>query len=186
MLRLADRLPEDGKIDAVYIAGMGLTYNKQRLTVLNMACLEEAINWMHNGAKNLIFAGCYGGVVMERELSLRRGLATDQGVSEDAIHEIRGIVDTKDELSKCASKLNELDAKNVLLISDVYHMPRFCRWARLIMPDVEIFNKSVRPSAYEFVWEESLFKTLWTGIKPLWILWNVLLYYATPIFVRKS
>lgn len=78
---------------------------------MNEACLEEAIRWMRNGVRNLIFAACYNGVVMERELTLRRELAIERGVSGNALHEMRGIVNTKDELSKWAFKLNELGAK---------------------------------------------------------------------------
>jgi len=36
-----------------------------------------------------------------------------------------------------------------------------------------------------FAWEPSPIKTIRSGIKPLWILWNILLYIATPFLLRK-
>ena len=183
MLRLADRLPENVSADAVYVPGLCLTYDKQRLTALNKACMEEAIRQIQTGARHLVFSGCYEGEVLEKELAMRRELANSGGVG--CPKEINGIVNTDDELTKLALVLNKLGASSVLLVSDEYHMPRLVRWARLRLPGVEIFHTSVRPSVYEFTWEPSLIKVIRSGIKPLWILWNVLLYMATPLLLRK-
>ncbi|MFY9493297.1 MAG: ElyC/SanA/YdcF family protein [Minisyncoccia bacterium] len=182
MLRLADRLPHN-VVDAIYVPGLCLTYNKQRLTALNRACMEEAIQQMQTGAKHLVFSGCYDGEVLERELALRRELTSVSRVR--SIKEISGIVNTDDELTKLAPVLSTLDARSVLLISDEYHMPRLVRWAQLRLPGVEIFHISVRPPAYEFTWEPSLIKVIRSGIKPLWIMWNLLLYMATPLLLHK-
>lgn len=182
MLRLADHLPRNG-VDAIYVPGLCLTYDKQRLTALNRACMEEAIQQMQAGVKHLVFSGCYDGEVLEQELALRRKLASSGGV--ESIKEISGIVNTDNELTKLALVLNTLEAKSVLLVSDEYHMPRLVRWARLRLPGVEIFHMSVRPPAYEFTWEPSLIKVIRSGIKPLWILWNLLLYMATPLLLHK-
>ena len=183
MLRLADRLPCNVSVDAIYVPGFCLTYNKQRLTVLNRVCMEKATQQMQSGSRHLVFSGCYDGEVLEQELTLRHKLANDSGVR--SVKKIRGIVNTEDELIKLALILNTLDARSVLLVSDEYHMPRLVRWARLRLSGVEIFHISVRPPTYEFTWEPSLIKVIRSGIKPLWILWNVLLYLATPLLLRK-
>lgn len=185
MLRLADYLPRNVSVDAIYVPGFGLTYDKRRLTALNRACMEKAIQQMQDGTKYFIFSGCYSGKALKRELTLRRGLANDGGISNKVILEIGGVVDTEDELSKLASVLNTFGAKNVLLVSDEYHMPRLVRWARLLLPGIEIFHLSVRPPAYEFAWEPNPLKVIRSGIKPLWILWNLLLYLVTPILLKN-
>ncbi|TSC91504.1 MAG: hypothetical protein CEN90_302 [Parcubacteria group bacterium Licking1014_17] len=183
MLRLKDCLPRGGSVDAIYVPGLCLAYDKQRLTVLNRACMEKAIQQMQAGAKHLVFSGCYGGEVLERELTLRRELARSGGVRN--AKEISGIVDTDDELTKLALVLNELGARSVILVSDEYHIPRLVRWAQIKLPGVEIFHISVRAPAYEFTWEPSMIKVVRSGIKPLWILWNVLLYMATSLLLHK-
>ncbi|MBI4215197.1 MAG: YdcF family protein [Parcubacteria group bacterium] len=180
---MADRLPYNGSVDAIYVPGLCLTHDKQRLTALNIACMEGAIQQMQAGAKHFVFSGCYDGEVLERELTLRRKLANSGRVR--SVKEISGIVNTEDELTKLASMLNALDAKSVLLVSDEYHMPRLVLWTQLYLTGIEIFHMSVRPPAYEFTWEPSLIKVIRSGIKPLWILWNVLLYMATPFLLRK-
>lgn len=183
MLRIADNLPRDG-IDAIYVPGLGLTYDKSRLTTLNTASMEEAIK-LTKGKTKLVISGCYDGEIMKKELAWRLEIAKRGGIGADSIEKIEGIINTKDELSKLSKVLRRIGAKNVLLISDEYHMPRLVRWSKLILGDIKIFNKSVRPSSYDFVCEPNLVKVIRSGIKPLWILWNVLLYFATPIFVRK-
>lgn len=183
MLLIADSLPRDA-IDAIYVPGLGLTYDKNRLTTLNRVCMEEAVK-LTTGKTKLIISGCYDGEIMEKELAWRLEIAEKSGISDDSIEKIEGIVNTEDELSKLAKVLCRIGVKNVLLISDEYHMPRLVRWSKLRLVDVEIFNKSVRPSSYDFVYEPNLIKVIRSGIKPLWILWNVLLYFATPIFIRK-
>ena len=145
--------------------------------------MKKVIQQMRAGAKQLVFSGCYGGEALERELALRRELANSGGIKN--VKEITGVVNTNDELTKLALVLNAIDAKNVLLVSDEYHMPRLVRWAQLRLPGIDIFHMSIRPSAYEFNWEPSLIKVIRSGIKPLWILWNVLLYMATPLLLRK-
>jgi len=186
MLRLRDHLPEDRSVDAVYAPGHCLTYDKQRLTAMNAACLEAAIRQMREGrAKCLVFSACYSGQVLARELALRRQMAVEGGLSGEAVREISGIVDTRDELAKLAFVLKALGAKSVLLVSDEYHLPRLVRWARLLLPGIRIFHMSVRPRVYEFTWEPSLVKTIRAGVKPLWILWNVLFYLGTPLVLRK-
>ena len=184
MLRLADRLPCNWSVDAIYVPGFCLTYNKQRLTALNKACMQEAIRQMQGGAKYFIFSGCYSGKVLERELTLRRELAGKAGFGGDTIQEISGITSTYNEITKLAPMLNTLNVKSLLLVSDKYHIPRLVRLARLRLPAVEIFHVSVQPPAYEFAWEPNLIKTIRSGIKPLWILWNVLLYIATFLLRR--
>ncbi|MBI4160578.1 MAG: YdcF family protein [Candidatus Yanofskybacteria bacterium] len=184
MLRLTDRLPESGGVDAIYVPGLGLVYNRTRLTALNRVCMEEAVRTIKGGTK-LIISGCYGGEVMEKELALRWEIVRKARISSGLVREIRGIASTDDELIKLARVLDSINAKSLLLISDEYHMPRLVRWAALRLEGIEIFNKSVRPPSYDFVCEPSLIKVIRSGVKPLWILWNMILYYATPLFIRK-
>lgn len=183
MLRLANRLPINKNVDAIYVPGLCLTYNKQRLTALNKACMKEAIQQMQSSIRYFIISGCYSDEVSRRELALRQKFAKKVGISK--IKKINGILNTNDELIKLLLLLNTLGAKSVLLVSDEYHMPRLVRWAHLRLPNIEIFHISIQPPTYEFAWEPNLIKVIRSGIKPLWILWNVLLYVATPLLLRK-
>jgi uncharacterized SAM-binding protein YcdF (DUF218 family) len=186
MLRIADRLPDELSVDAVYVPGLCLTRDRTRLTLLNEAAMREAVGDARSmGARYLLYAGCYGGPEMERELSLRRRLANAGGVPDERIREIREIADTREELCRLAIELEVLGAESVLLVTDEYHMPRVARWASAILPDnVEVFHRSVRAPKYEYTWEPSRIKSFRFGVKPLWIAWNVLLYWATPILLR--
>jgi len=186
MLRIADRLPVDESVDAVYVPGLCLTRDGTRLTVLNEAAMRDAVAHARcMGARHLLYAGCYSGPEMERELSLRRRLANAGGMADEEIREIREIADTREELCRLAVELEDLGAKSVLLVTDEYHMPRVARWANALLPDdVEVFHRSVRAPRYEYTWEPSWIKSFRFGVKPLWIAWNVLLYWATPILVN--
>jgi uncharacterized SAM-binding protein YcdF (DUF218 family) len=184
MLRMADRLPANGVVDAIYVPGFCLKRDKKGLTALNTVCMEEALRQMRScHAKHLIISGCYDGDVMEEELRLRRDMANRFGFGSQ-VHELRGITNTDDELQKLRFALKSLGAYDVLFVSDQYHMPRLVRWAERRLPETWLFHVSVRPESYDFAYEPSLIKTLRSGIKPLWILWNVLLYFATPLLLR--
>ncbi len=183
MLRLANRLPQEGNADAIYVPGLCVTYDRQRLTSLNSACMEEAMRYMRRGVKHLVFSGAYSGRALKQELVLRRKIVEKNCVRSDAVREIHGIVDTYDELTKLALVLKELGAKSVLFVSDEYHMPRLVLWARSQLRGIELFHVSVRPSAYEFPWEPNLLKVFRFGVRPLWILWNVLFYILTPLLL---
>ncbi len=188
MLRIADRLPDNVAVDAVYVPGLCLTRDASRLTVLNQAAMQEAARDTRTmGAKCLLYAGCYGGPEMELELSLRRQLANAGGVADEQIRQIREIGDTRQELYRLAAEIDDLGARSVLLVTDEYHMPRVVRWAKALLPDnVEIYHRSVRAPRYEYTWEPSLVKSVRFGIKPLWIVWNVLFYWATPLLLRSA
>src|SRR3989344_4838058 len=190
-LRLPDRLPLDRSADALYVPGLCLTHDKRRLTATNVACMKRAASLVvgpyrtgPSKAECLIFSGCYNGEPLKHELALRRKLAEECGIKKEIIVEIRGIKDTKDELKKLSQVLRVLGARSVLFVTDEYHMPRLVRWARLLMPGVKIFHVSVQSIVYEFAWEPEWYKVTRSGIRPLWILWNVLLYFLTPFFVK--
>jgi len=186
LLRISDRLPDRRTVDTVYVPGLCLTRDGTRLTLLNEAAMREAVGDARTlGARYLLYAGCYGGPEMERELSLRRRLANAGGVPDERIREIREIADTREELCRLAIELEVLGATSVLLVTDEYHMPRVARWANALLPDnVEVFHRSVRAPKYEYTCEPSRIKSFRFGVKPLWIAWNVLLYWATPILLE--
>lgn len=184
MLRIADRLPANGVVDAIYVPGLCLKRDKKGLTDLNAKCMEQALHQMRScKAKHLIISGCYDGHVMEEELRLRRQMAEKVGLG-DRVRELRGIINTDDELQKLRSVLKDLNAYDILFVSDQYHMPRLLRWATRRLSTTKLFNVSVRPASYDFAYEPSVIKMVRSGIKPLWILWNVLLYLATPLLLR--
>lgn len=191
MFRLKDRLSPVGVIaDALYVPGFCLTLDRKRLTNQNSMCMTEAIRHMNDGrAKYLIFSGCYSGKDMERELFLRRRMSAQGGVSTSAIREIAGILDTRDELVKLRNVLDALGAKSVMFVSDEWHMPRLVRWARILLPNMNIYHKSIRPARYEFTSDPGIagvVKTIRVRFKLLWVLWNMIFYYATPLLVKRE
>ena len=177
------RLPDDvpAKADVIYVPGFALTYDQTRLTALNRAVTEEAARLMQSGrAQYVVISGCYGPSESSLELRLRTNILRLYGIGPEKVRGLNGIVSTHDEFRKLGRVLDELRAKSLLIVSDEWHIPRAVRWAEVLLHGVEIHNKSVRAPRYEFTWETTTLtgriKSLRSGIKPLWILWNFLLY----------
>lgn len=195
-LRLPDLLPQVGEdriVGAIYAPAFCLTHDQSRLTDLNHACVELGASQICQGrARILVISGAYRGPVMEKELLLRERLAESRGVPREKILKIREIIDTRDELMKLAAVLRELDSHSVMFVSDEYHMPRLIRWAKELLPGIRIYHVSIRRPRYERAYEPASFKllgfakSLRSGSRPLWIIWQVIFYFATPLLLRKA
>ena len=186
IVRLIDNPPINVALDAIFIPSLGITNDKERLVAMNKGCMEEATRFDSGNTKYFIYSGSYEGDVMQQELNLRHEIAVSSGIPKDRIYEIRAVTSTKDELEKLNLESKKLDIKNILFISDRYHMPRLVRWGRLILPEINIFYKSVSNTKYEFAWESNIIKLISSGIKPLWILWNMAGYIITPLLFRRK
>ncbi len=193
-LCVKDRCPPttDGRwvVGATYVPGLCLERTRTALCGMNVNCMIRAASQMHEGIARFIYSGCYGGEEMMKELHLRHAIATGWRVPENKIWEIHGITDTRDELMKLLAVLKGAGVTSVLLVSDEYHMPRLVRWAKILLPGIEVYHISVHTERYRRTWESTglmgWVKSVRAGFRPLWIGWNLTMNLATPILLRKE
>jgi uncharacterized SAM-binding protein YcdF (DUF218 family) len=116
-------------------------------------------------------------------------LAIASGILYENIHLLENVTDTYDETKKAELILKKIKGHSIILTADLYHMPRLVRAMKALLPSgITLHKKHIHCPAndYEMAAEPSIIKSLRAGFKDLWILWNLLLYCATPLILKMA
>ncbi len=181
-LAVPDCLPRH-EVDIVYVPAYGLVWNKSRLTAINTACVKAAV--CQAGKKSKVVFSCAYPILEDLEGNARKSLAIASGLDENRIILFKDIGNSYEEVLKLLEIYGNLEAKNILIVAERFHLPRVISSLRLMKPDVQLYWLSIS-APFEIAREPSVIKSVRMGFKILWILWNVLLYPLTPYFLKSA
>lgn len=152
-----------------------------RLTAMNKACFRQGIQLLHEGrAPRFIFSNAKFSP-SELEVSLKRAILREEGISDRAALALAAVEDTSDEVMKARAVLQGLGAKSVIVVANQHHMRRVLRWFRLLAPDLSLFYVSVACGKYERQRHPWLAWRVVLGSESLWALWNLIFYLLIPV-----
>lgn len=172
--------------DAIFVPSYCLKRGGSRLTKLSELCVNEAILLVSAGkADHIIFSNAYK--FWRKEAGIKRTLAIEGGVNPENIHLLEEVTDTYDEAKKAGLVLEKIGGHTMILAAELYHMPRLIRAMTALLPGVTLYEKHIYCSSsdYEMAAEPSIIKSVRAGFRDLWILWNLLLYCATPLILKR-
>lgn len=179
---IPDQIPQ--KSDAICCPSYGLYWNKTRLTEQGRSCVIRLARLYNQGRAPLaIFSNAYE-EYWRVEAKIKNRLAVDLGIPERAIVHLEAMNNTYDEASYTRTVMRQRSAKSLILVADRWHMKRALDAFRRTIPEAKIYPASVRPDYYEVAREPSLIKSIRSGFKVLWILWNIIFFYLNPLLIK--
>ena len=179
-----DKLPE--RADVVYCPSYCLTRDFTRLTEMSAVTAAKAIELVKRGAaEHLVFTAAYCHV-WRREADLKLEFALRAGIKAENIFIVPEITSTFDAVQKARKVLKNLEVSSLIMVAEQYHMRRSLDIMNLFLPEIRVYPVSVRCPRYEFSAEPSFVKSVRTGFKSSWILWNIAAYLRYGSFRNKA
>lgn len=121
----------------------------------------------------------------EHEERLKKNLLQRLGVDLALVSVIPDVTNSYNEAEGVRRFVEEFGIDTLIVVADKWQEPRATEAFRLLFPSMVVFGSSFTTRRYEFTEEPSTIKCIRGGIAPLWVLWNLLFWFLTPMFVRR-
>jgi hypothetical protein len=150
-----------------------LKMNGKKLTRMNYDCTIKSLELAQaNPEVSVVFSTAY--VEYWREEARQKLLiASKMNIDKNRIKIIPAVTDTYTEI-KALEKLINLESVIIHAVLDYYHAPRALKTLHYHFPNTEIIDHKIKCKKYMRTLEPSYIKSIRTGNKVLWILWNQL------------
>lgn len=184
LVTVSDCLPS-AQADAVCCLSYCLNTDGSDLTQASRLCAQKGIELIKKDyARQIIFSNCY--TTWQKELAIKLKMAGTEGTIQDRITFLAGIASSYEEANHIKRILDDMGARTLILVADGWHMKRALDIFSREMSKIRIFRQSVWPEKYERTLEPSLIKSIRFSYRPLWIAWNIIFYFLTPLLVRNQ
>jgi uncharacterized SAM-binding protein YcdF (DUF218 family) len=153
-----------------YIPSYCLTHDKSRLTSISKKSIEVGLK---TKASHYIISTAYDS--WEKEAELKIDLLESGGVDKKDITIIKGVRNSFDEAVELKKIIASKDIHSLYVVAEKWHLPRCKILLQRQLPDIKIIGYPFKADSFECAYEPGTFgiKTLRSGFKPLWILWNI-------------
>lgn len=176
-------------VKALFVHSYCLAESGQRLTVMSLESVTKAAEqWLAGDIDYVILAAAYH--VWAKEADLKKGILKEFGVDMNKVIVIPRITSTYDEIEGVRQIVTRLGITELEVIADKWHAPRSRLVFQKKFPNLTVIMKPFTPTTYERALEPHRIKILgWIksfriGYAPTWILWNMLLWFLTPVILR--
>lgn len=119
------------------------------------------------------------------EADLKKKMLSDLGIDLELVSVIPAVTNSYNEAEAVRQFVQTLGIDTLIVVADKWHEPRATETFRWLFPDLKIFGYSFTTSTYEFSEEPSMIKSLRAGIVPLWVGWNLLFWFLTPLIAKR-
>lgn len=172
---------------AVFVPAYCLRHGSKliHLTTMSNKSVRRAAELVRKGkAEYIILSTAYKNL-WEYEMRLKQTLLRSLGIDAALIRVIPHVTNSYDEIAGTRHLVEGLNIDTIIVVADKWHEPRAMEVFQLLFPDLTVFGCPFTTSRYEFTEEPSMIKSIRGGVAPLWIAWNLLFWFLTPMLTRR-
>ena len=148
--------------------------------------LRAVLLYISGRVDRVILSTAYGEWESTIERDQKIELLMRHGIPREAIDVIPNVTNSYNEAEGVRKYIEQHGIGTIVLVAERWHRFRAIQTLKILFSNIKIEVVWFKPLRWDMTEEPSTIKTFRSGIPPLWVLWNLLLWIPTPLFARMA